>query len=137
MSGPVHSTSKARPIRAIGRGRHVLTLALALWLPACVNWSHAQAPLPQTLAPSRQVKVWSSERTWRLHAVEWTGDSLVGVPFQSPPKCDTCRVAIPLAEVDSLKTGASPETLSMVLLVGLPIAIITVGALLWAGSGMD
>jgi len=83
------------------------------------------------------VRVWTHEQTWRLHAVTWSEDSLIGVPFQLPAKCDTCRVAIPLAEVDSLQTGASPETLSIVLLVGLPIAIIIAGAIAWAGYGGD
>jgi hypothetical protein len=110
---------------------------LTLWLSACVNWSHAQAPLPQALKPSTQVRVYTREQTLRLHAVTWAEDSLSGVPFQSPAKCDTCRVAIPLADVDSLKTGASAETLSIVLLVGVPIAIITIGALIFAGYGSD
>ena len=33
------------------------------------------------------------------------GDSLTGVPFTRPPSCDSCRVAIPLTSVDSVRLG--------------------------------
>ncbi len=67
--------------------------------------------------------MWTAERTWRLHAVRFAGDSLTGVPFQQPTTCDTCRVALPLAAVDSMQTGGGSEGRAIAL-IAVPIALI-------------
>jgi hypothetical protein len=99
-----------------------------------VNWSKAQAPAPQAFAPREQVKVWTMGRSSRFQAVRIEGDSISGTPYQHSPSCDSCRVAIALADVDSMQTGKSPEALSMVLIIGIPA--LAIGFLAAAFSGM-
>jgi hypothetical protein len=60
---------------------------------------------PGALPPGQQAEVWRGVRVERLHAVIVTADSLSGVPFLRPRDCDTCRVALPRTEVDSVRLG--------------------------------
>ena len=93
-------------------------LLLAISAAGCVNWSGAVPPTPQEFPARQQVKVWTGDSSIRLQSVRFTTDSLSGTPYNDPPACDSCRVAIALAQVDSLQSGKSPETLSMVLIIG-------------------
>jgi len=128
-----------RPTEGIGvawhcrLGRQVSSLALALWTTACVNWSQPQAPAPQTLPASRQVRVWTPQHTYRLHAVHFTPDSIIGVPFQESAKCDSCRVAVALASVDSIQTGGSSEAVAIAV-IAVPLLLMGVIAVSMANS---
>jgi hypothetical protein len=44
-------------------------------------------------------------------------------------------VAIALTDVDSLQTGKSPEALSMVLIIGIPVLAIGVLIAVFSGTG--
>lgn len=56
--------------------------------------------------PSRQqVRVWQGGEAVRWHAVVVTHDSVSGVHWREPTLCDSCRVGLPRAEVDSLQIG--------------------------------
>ena len=44
----------------------------------------------------------------RWHGVTVTTDSMSGIPFQRPLDCDSCRVAVELTTIDSVRIG-SPE----------------------------
>ena len=83
----------------------VAVLGLGL-LCGCGAWTRVELVSDTTLAPRQQVQVWRGSHKRLLHAVRLKGDSLVGVPFQRPPSCDSCRVAIPRSEVDSLRLGS-------------------------------
>lgn len=74
-------------------------------LPTCAGWQRLAPPADTTLAPRQQVQVWRGSEARVLHAISLTPDSLFGVPFQQPPSCGACRVAIPRATVDSLRLG--------------------------------
>lgn len=118
-----------------GKSWRASGLLFAVAVAGCVNWSNAQAPKPQSFAPREQVKVWTEGRSSRLQAVRFEGDSLSGTPYQHSPGCDSCRVAIALADVDSIQTGKSPEALSMVLIIGIPT--LAIGYLTAVYAGMD
>jgi hypothetical protein len=65
----------------------------------------------------------------RLHAVRLTNDSLSGVPYVKRPDCDSCRVSLPRAAVDSLRTGNPTAGLWKTVgltFVGL-LAVVVVG----------
>ena len=63
-------------------------------------------PLPGPSWPARQrAQVWRGGRAVVWHAVRVSGDSHSGVPFVHPPSCDSCRIGLPLAEVDSVCAG--------------------------------
>jgi len=96
-------------------------VALSL-LCACAGWERLEVASDTALAPSQQVQVWRGSQVRVLHAVRLIGDSLVGVPFQKPANCETCRLTIPRSDVDSLRLGnMEPGGL---LLTALPFLVL-------------
>jgi hypothetical protein len=92
------------PRRCSGRAVGVFGLALAQ--AGCgAGWRRTAELPPGALPSGRQAEVWRGGRVERLHAVIITADSLSGSPFLRPRDCDTCRVAFPRAEVDSVRLG--------------------------------
>jgi hypothetical protein len=111
---------------------------LLLWLSAgCgANWRRVD-PTPTTVPLRQQVQVWSDGHARVLHAVLQTPDSLSGVPFQLPSDCDSCRVTLALANIDSLRFGnmerGAFRSLGLVYLGGG----VLLALLFWAGFGAD
>jgi len=111
-----------------GTLRSLVGITLLLPQTGCgAGWHRITPPAPATLPPRQQVEVWHSGRVLRVHAVRLVNDSLSGVPFMQPADCDSCRVSLPRAEVDSLRTG-NPTAglwktvgLSMVVLLGVVV----------------
>ena len=97
----------------------VLALSL-LW--GCAGWYALDLPADTVLAPRQQVQVWRGSNADVLHAVRVTEDSLFGVPFHKPPSCDSCRVALPRAAVDSVRLG-NQET-PAILVSAIPFALL-------------
>jgi hypothetical protein len=58
----------------------------------------------------------------RLHGVQYSRDSVSGIPWLDHLTCDTCRVAYALADVTGVRTGNPGEG---AWVVGAPIFIIT------------
>jgi hypothetical protein len=73
--------------------------------------------------------VWTGGRSLRLHGVHFRNDTLTGVPFTSPPECDSCRVRIALAAIDSVQVGGT-DTRPIVLAL-IPIALVALLLLTW------
>jgi hypothetical protein len=55
-------------------------------------------------------------------------DSISGVPFTSSPSCDSCRVAVPRAMVDSVRLGN--PTAGFWKSVGLGVGVTFAAAIL-------
>jgi hypothetical protein len=51
------------------------------------------------------VRVWQHDAVLRWHAVVIAPDSVSGIPWLQPIDCDSCRIAVPRATVDSLQVG--------------------------------
>ena len=109
-------------------------LACALIAAGCSSFNQRipVAAVPERPATDRRFQVWIKGEHYELHAVHLTADTLAGVRYWHSPTCDSCRVAIARAEVDSVRTvgfdGAetgilailvTPVILGMVLLAGL------------------
>ena len=113
------------------RLRSLLLLALALVQAACgAGWRRVEDPLAAARQrPRQQVQVWQAGRARQLHSVVVTADSVSGVPYLEPPDCDSCRIAVPRAAVDSLRFGNSTAGLWRSVGLGagilLGLAIIT------------
>jgi hypothetical protein len=60
---------------------------------------------PGSLSPRQQVQVWSGGTARRWHAVQVGADSISGIPFIQATTCDSCRIALPRAAVDSVRQG--------------------------------
>ena len=69
------------------------------------GWHQRQEPLPNALPPRQQVQVWRDGRASRWHAVRVQADTISGISYFLPITCDTCRVAMPRAAVDSIRFG--------------------------------
>jgi len=110
-------------------------LVAALLASACGGWQRLPDLSPDTLPARQQIQLWSRGQVRVLHAVQIDGDSIRGVPFQLSPACDSCRVAMPLAAVDSLRTG-NQETPAMVLIgSGVLVFLFLVHMLSHLGDG--
>jgi hypothetical protein len=115
-----------------GAVRTLVYITLLVPQGACgAGWHRITPPAPTTLPSRQQVEVWQGGRVLRLHAVRLTNDSLSGVPFVKPPDCDSCRVGLPRAAIDSLRTGN--PTAGFWKMVGLSLvgtlAVVVVGCL--------
>ena len=88
------------------RYRPWIPLAAATLLNACgAGWRRTEPSPETTLPPRQQVQVWQGNNSRLLHAVVVTVDSITGVPYQLPPECDSCRVALARSTVDSIRLG--------------------------------
>jgi hypothetical protein len=83
-----------------------LALFLLLLQPACGAGWRRPPQLPAAGFDERQqVRVWYDGSSRQLHGVVFMHDSLSGIPFFRPLDCDSCRVAVPRAEIDSVQVG--------------------------------
>ena len=83
-----------------------LLLPLVLLLGGCgAGWRRVDDLTPRALPARTQVQVWERGHSRILHAGALAPDSISGVPFTMPPRCDSCRVWIALTDVDSLRVG--------------------------------
>ena len=94
-----------------------------------MTWSGAKPPAPQEFSARRQIQVWSAGRSWRLHGVRVTADTLSGIHFMDPLQCDSCRIALPLATVDSIKTGRSEAASIAIVVVPVGLFLLVVAAI--------
>ncbi len=87
--------------------RHLLLIALlSLALSGCgAGWHRVDAPPATMIPPRQQVLVYHGSAVERWHATTMISDSIVGIPWLTPIECDTCRVSLPLATVDSIRVG--------------------------------
>jgi hypothetical protein len=110
----------------VGTGLELAALAL---VSGCAGWQRLVVR-PETVLPLRQqVQVWEGRHSRVLHAVRFTPDSAIGVPFHQPLNCDSCRIALARGGVHSLRVGNQespaivgstlPFVLVILILIGL------------------
>jgi hypothetical protein len=108
------------------RGDIAVVTGLAVLSASCgAGWHRPAQVEPDPLAPRQQVEVWSGGSARRWHAVRIGSDSISGVPFMRPADCDSCRVAVPRAAVDSVRFGNPEGALfkTVGLVFGIPAAM--------------
>lgn len=109
-------------------------LSLLILASGCsAGWRRMQPPGPRIYDKRQQVQVWRGTETVVLHAVVVDSASLSGVPFIEHPDCDSCRMSLPIASVDSVRLGNRERG----FLVGVWIVALSIGALLayWCLDG--
>src|SRR6266571_4175123 len=104
----------ARP-RRFPPGLAVVVLLLGT---ACTTWGHARGGdvLARPIPERRPLEVWSGGRRYDVHGVRVVGDSVVMVPHWKPPACDSCRIVVPRAAVDSVRVRVHSPIRTVVLL---------------------
>jgi hypothetical protein len=99
------------------------------------GWRRSE-PMPAGALPARQqVQVWTSGQAVRLHGVTVGADSVSGVPFVRPLSCDSCRVTIPLATVDSLRLGNPMDAFWGTTALAAVITLAVLCRLRWCEAG--
>jgi hypothetical protein len=83
-----------------GRGTR-LAVALVV-LAGCSARHRLNPPYPTALPPEQRVQVWRGGQRTVLHHVTIDSATVQGVALPWRPNCDSCRVAIPVAQADSL-----------------------------------
>jgi hypothetical protein len=107
--------------------RRTAAAGLLFLLSACSSFQAGrpldQLPLP--VPPERRVEVWSQGKRYQLNTVTVDADSLRGVRWWDHPDCDSCRVAIVRAAVDSVRISRydGGETGALALIV-IPIVTL-------------
>jgi len=114
-------------------GRILVAGVLALGAPSCgAGWHRPPELAPGAWPVGQQAEVWSGGEHQRWHAVVVGADSVSGVRFVEPATCDTCRRALPLAAVDSVRIGNPVAGFwrSVLLVTGVAYALLTYA---WCG----
>ena len=106
--------------------RSTAALGLALLQIGCgAGWRSTDiTPGPQR--PRQQAQVWIGGRALRWHALVVSTDTISGVPFNQPPACDSCRVAVNRAEVDSVRFGDPTAGFWKSVALGFGISLVGV-----------
>lgn len=108
------------------------------WLPAllllagCTSFGRG-VPLetiPAADSTGRdRYQVWSHGTPQVLWSLRRGADTLSGVPYWKDPACDSCRVTIPIAEVDSVRVKAFDGNKSLAVAVLMtPVILIAIFA---------
>jgi len=119
--------SRARPLPVW------LVLGVAcLAVPGCAGWSLIPRPAPAALDARKVVQVWTGSTPITLRHVVVGADSVSGVRIDHYPICDSCRVSIAQAEIDSfrLKPTDSNNNFGTGMIIGLVTGAVTAWAVL-------
>jgi hypothetical protein len=112
----------------------VLVLA-CLSAPGCAGWSLIPRPAPAALDARKVVQVWTGPASITVRHVVVGADSVSGVRTDHYPICDSCRVSIAQAEIDSfrLKPTDSNNNFGTGMIIGLVTGAVTAWAVLLTG----
>ena len=111
-----------------------LALVVATLVSGCAGWRRTELSPAVPIAPRQQVQVWQAGRSRLVHALVVRGDTLYAVPFTQSPSCDSCRVAIPLSQVDSTRFG-NIERVGFIVGLGPIVALLGLVAAFALSSG--
>ena len=79
------------------------TIAVAVW--GCgAGWRRSDVGTKE-FAPRQQVQVWRQRIVTQWHGVKILADSISGIAYSQPLQCDSCRLSLSLASVDSVRVG--------------------------------
>lgn len=115
--------------------RRALVSLVALSLVGCAGWRRVELPPDTTLARRQQVQIWRGSTPTVVHAVRVTPDTVSGVPYLMPPSCDSCVVAIPRNQVDSLRFGAAEGNAMALIILSTVALLVTAWMLSGIGGG--
>jgi len=112
-------------------------VALALVVGACTtNWAWQPLNYPTPIEPDNLVWVWSRGTINKWRAVVFTHDSVSGIPYDLALKCDSCRLSLPLTQVDSMRLGYRYESTPKVVLEDLAFLGAVFGLAILIAAGL-
>ena len=114
---------------SIGCKRWFLSV-LVLSAAGCgAGWHSVPSLEPGPLRPRQQAQLWQDDKAYQVHGVVVDPDSISGVPFARPLECDSCRITLPRAEVDSVRLGSPVAGFWRTF--GLIFAVIGTACMTW------
>ena len=115
----------------------LVLVLVCLSVPACAGWSIIPRPAPAELDARKVLQVWTGPTPITLRHVVVGADSVSGVRTDHYPICDSCRVSIAQAEIDSfrLKPTDSNNNFGTGMILGLVTGAITAWAVLLTALG--
>jgi hypothetical protein len=105
--------------------RAAASLLLSFILSGCGAGWHRVDPPAGPISARQQAQVWHDGRFEQWHALLLRQDSISGVPYFRAIKCDSCRLALPRPQVDSLRFGNPTAGFwkTVGLVIGVPALI--------------
>jgi hypothetical protein len=117
-------------------GRSLPLLVATLLLAACALGPRRIAlPPSETLPEHRDIEVWRDGKAVRIRHLEFDVDTLRGQLSGASAECDSCDLAIPIAEIDSLRLGRDDRTSRII--VGVPVATFALVTMVWGMSATE
>ena len=122
---------------AHARVRFLVLVLACLSVPGCAGWSLIPRPAPTALDARNVVQVWTGPTPITLRHVVVGTDSVSGVRTDRYPICDSCRVSIAQAEIDSfrLKPTDSNNNFGTGMILGLVTGAISAWAVVLTAFG--
>ena len=122
---------------AHARAWFLVLVVACLSVPGCAGWSLIPRPAPAALDARKVVQVWTGPTSITLRHVVVGADSVSGVRTDHYPMCDSCRVSIAQAEIDSfrLRPTDSNNNFGTGMIIGLVTGAVTAWAVLLTGLG--
>ena len=85
--------------------KRVFVVLLGLSVTGCgAGWRRSEIA-PRQYPARQQIQIWQARSMLQWHAVRISNDSISGVLFTQPIDCDSCRLSVPRATVDSIRLG--------------------------------
>jgi hypothetical protein len=110
-------------------GLFVLALA-CLGTPGCTGWSSIPRPAPAVFETRQELQIWTGHELITLRHVVVDADSVSGVRTDRYPRCDSCRVAVAQAEIDSFRLRPTDSNNNFG--AGMIIGLVTGAVFAWA-----
>ena len=108
----------------------ILLICISTVTSRCTSWHRLDTGLDQLPSTPSRVQIWTHGHAYDLHGLVFRSDSVFGVPYWKPARCDSCRIGIARRDVDSVRV----RQVSYGRTRGLVAAgfVITIGVLLVA-----
>lgn len=104
------------------------SLMLPFFLSSCGAGWHRVEPPAGSISARQQAQVWHDDQFEQWHALLLSHDSISGVPYFRAINCDSCRLSLARAKVDSLRYGNPTAGFwkTVGLVVGVPAVIVAI-----------
>ena len=100
---------RAAPVRHLANRSPALILLAAVLVLVVVGcgagWHQPEELTPGALPAGQQVRVWMDGEVARWHGLVLSPDSISGVNWLQKLDCDSCRITVARARVDSVQLG--------------------------------
>lgn len=99
--------------------QRLAVLLLPILLASCTHWVKDEKVLLDPVPVRDQLQIFTPAGDIRAHSVRVDSTTLSYVPYVMPPDCDSCRITLPRASVDSVRSSKLSVSRNVVLFASL------------------